>query len=76
MSATITSEANGLKLLEAVDFNRYICASLIATRKDWQELLDSIPGQSRRNVAAIVWQIREALGQEAEYAREITQGEI
>ena len=49
-----------------------------SNRDDWRELLDSInsmPGsQSRRNVAAVVWGIREALGLEAAYALDICQG--
>jgi hypothetical protein len=70
-----TTAPNGLKLLEATGYNRHICGALIATRNDWQELLASIPpGQPRRNVAAVVWGIREALGLKADYAREITQG--
>jgi len=69
-----TTAPNGLALLKACDYNRHICAALIATRDDWQELLDSIPEQPRKNVAAVVWQIREAFGLDADYAREITQG--
>jgi hypothetical protein len=74
MSAT--TNANGLALLKAVNFDRYICGALIATREnDWQELLDSIPpGPSRRNVAVVVFGIREALGLKAGYARDIYQG--
>ena len=76
MSATSTATPNGLKLLEAVGFNRHIAASLIATRKDWKELLDSIPaGPSRKNVAAVVYEIRTALGLEADHAFNIFSGE-
>ena len=60
---------------EAVKFDGHLCAVLIATREDWQELLDSIPqSHLRRNVAAVVWGIREALGLEADHAIEICQG--
>jgi hypothetical protein len=43
MSATITTPANGSKLLEAVNFNRHLFASIIAQRDDWEELLGDIP---------------------------------
>ena len=73
MSAiTTTTPVSGLKLLEACNFNRHICASIIATRDDWPELLNSIPsGPSRKNVAVVVAEIREALGQDSGYARQI-----
>jgi hypothetical protein len=76
MSATaITTAANGLRLLEAVNFDRHLFGVLIATRDDWQEWLDSIPmSQQRRNVAGVVWGIREAFGLEAAHAIEICQG--
>jgi hypothetical protein len=76
MSATtITPTANGSKLLEAVNYNRHLFASIIAQRDDWEELLDSIPGRDqRRNVAGAVLAIREALGLEAAHALEICQG--
>jgi len=75
MSATITTAANGLRLLEAVKFDCNLCAALIATRDDWQELLDSLPSRNlRKNVAVGVWGIREALGLEAAYALDICQG--
>ena len=75
MSATITTTAaNGLKLLEAVNFDRYLFASIVSTRDDWQEMLDSIPTSDlRRNMAGAVLGIREALGLEADFAREICQ---
>jgi hypothetical protein len=79
MSASITTTAkalNGLKLLEACNYDRYLCAALIALQEDnWKELLDSIPvpGQ-RRNVAAAVFGIRQALDLEADYARVVFQG--
>jgi hypothetical protein len=69
MSATITTAPNGLRLLEAVKFDCNLCAALIATRDDWQELLDSLPSPNlRKNVAVGVGGIREALGLEAAYA--------
>jgi hypothetical protein len=69
-------EVSGSKLMEACGFDRRLCASIIAVRADWRQLLDSIiQPQQRRNVAAVVWQIREGLGQDAEYAREIAQSE-
>jgi hypothetical protein len=40
MSVTIAMAANGLRLLEAVKFDCALCASIIAVRDDWQELLD------------------------------------
>jgi hypothetical protein len=78
MSASTTVTAHGLNLLEACNYDRRLCGAMIALQKEnvQKELLDSIPaGPSRRNVAVAVWQIREALGQDAAYAREITQGE-
>lgn len=75
MSATITMTANGLRLLEAVNFDRYIAASIISTRDDWQEILDSIPAADlRRNLAGAVWAIRTALALAADYARAICEG--
>jgi hypothetical protein len=75
MSATITTPVSGLGLLEAVGFNRHVAAAIIATRDDWKEILDSIPvAHQRRNVAHVVWGIREALGLEADHAIEICQG--
>ena len=71
MSATTTTmpTANGSKLLAAVNYDRHICASIIATRDDWEELLDSITAPDlRRNVAHVVWGIRDALGLEADHA--------
>jgi hypothetical protein len=53
-------------------YDRHICASIIANQDNWQELLRTIGiGPLQRNVAIVVWQIREALDQDAEYAREI-----
>lgn len=77
MSATATVTAvNGSALMEACGYDRRLCASIIATRADWRQLLDSIiQPQQRRNVAHVVYGIREALGLEADYAREITRGE-
>jgi hypothetical protein len=40
MGATMTTAANGLKLLEALNYNRHLFAALVATRSDWQQLLD------------------------------------
>jgi hypothetical protein len=77
MSATISSTASGSRLLEACNYDRRLCGAIIASQSNWQELLDSIPDTPmRRNVAHVVWQIREALGKEDfDYAREITQGQ-
>jgi hypothetical protein len=74
-ASTTTTAVNGSQLLEACNFDRIICASIISTRDDWQELLDSItsPGL-RKNVAAAVYAIRQALGLEAGYALNICQG--
>jgi hypothetical protein len=74
-SVTITAPAvNGLKLLEAVKFDRHLCAILIANRDDCREILDSIPTPDlRKNVAGAVLAIREALGLEADYALDICQ---
>ena len=74
MNATISATVNGSKLLEACNYDRRLCAAIIATRDDWQELLDSIiqPQQSRN--VAVVAAIREALGLEADHAIEICQG--
>jgi hypothetical protein len=75
-ASTTTTAVNGSRLLQACNFDRIICASIIATRDDWQELLDSItsPGL-RKNVAAAVYEIRQALGLEADHALDIWQGE-
>ena len=62
-SATITKPVvNGAKLFEACNYDRRLAASIIATRDDWQELLDSILPRQRADVAHVVLQIREALG--------------
>ena len=76
MSATTRETAvSGLKLVESCNFNRHIAGSIIATRDDWAELLDSIPAPDiRKHVAAAVWGIREALGLEADHALDICQG--
>jgi len=75
-SATLTKPVvDGLKLMEAVNFDHRLAASIIATRANWQEIVDSIPvSHQRRNVAHVVWGIREALGLEAAYALDICQG--
>jgi hypothetical protein len=75
MSAATTPVVNGQALIEICGFDRRLCAVLIATLDNWREILDSIrvPDQ-RKGVAAVVWQIREALGLEADYAREISSG--
>jgi hypothetical protein len=77
MSATITPTAvNGLLLLEAVRFEFRLFASIVAQRKDWEQILDSIPaGQLRRNAAGAIFEIRRALGLEAAYALDICQGQ-
>jgi hypothetical protein len=69
-----TTAANGLRLLEVLKFDTNLCASIIATRDDCQELLDSIPSPNlRKNVASVVWGIRRALGLDADYALSIFQ---
>jgi hypothetical protein len=73
MIATTTA-ANGSRLLEAVKFDNNLCASIIATRDNWEELLDSIPSPNlRKNVAVVVWGIRRGLGLQADHALEICQ---
>ena len=74
MSATITTTAvNGSKLLEACGYDRRLAAIVICAQPDSEqkELLDSITPALRRNVAAAVAEIKEALGQDSGYAREI-----
>ena len=66
---------SGSKLLEACGYNRHICGALTAQRDDWEQILDSIPaGPSRKNVAAVVYEIRTALNLEADHALDIYQG--
>ena len=60
MSVTNTPAVNGLKLLEAVKFDRHLCAVLIANRDDWQEILGSMPVNQRKSVAAAAVAIRSA----------------
>ena len=75
MSATIATPVNGLRLLQAVNHNRHLFAVLVAQRDDWEEILDSVPaGQLRRNAAGAIFEIRRALGLEAEHALDICQG--
>jgi hypothetical protein len=72
---TTTATANGSRLLEAVNYNRYLFASIIAQRDDWEELLDSIPAPDlRRNAAGAVLAIREALALPAQHAFDLCQG--
>jgi hypothetical protein len=74
-TATTTSP-NGSKLLAATNYDRHICAAIIAARDDWEELLDSIVmPQQRRNVAYVVLQIRQALGLEAVHALDLSRVE-
>jgi hypothetical protein len=66
-AASTIPTVNGLRLLEACNFNRHICASIIAQQDNWKELLDSISSPDLlKNVAVVVWEIREALGLEAD----------
>ena len=75
MTSQETGTVSGAKLLAALSYDHRLCGIVIAGQGNWQELLESVgPGQLQRNVASVVWQIREALGKEADYAREITQG--
>jgi hypothetical protein len=74
MTATTTA-VNGSKLLEACGFDRRLCAAIIAGQDNWEELLRTISTkQLQRNVAIIVWQIREALGKDSARAKDIAQG--
>jgi len=73
MSAT-TAAVNGLALLKVLNYDDRLAAAVIAIRDDWQALLDSIPSPNlRRNVAALTWQVRESLGLEAEYAKQLAE---
>lgn len=76
MTTTVTTRpANGLRLLEAVNYDRFVFASIVSLRDDWEQVLDSIPmSQPRRVVAAAIYGIREALGLQADYALDICQG--
>jgi hypothetical protein len=67
MRSTTTTTPNGLRLLESVKFDRHLCAVLIANRDDWEEILDSIPRDLRKNVAAATVGIRSALGLPTDY---------
>jgi hypothetical protein len=67
---------DGAALLEACNYDRRLCAAIVATQDDWQELLESIPqSHARRGVADIVSGIRQALGLDAEDAERIARGE-
>lgn len=78
MNATTTTTAvSGLRLLEAIGYDRKLAAIVICAQPDSEqtELLDSIPpGPSRRNVAASVAAIRQSLGLPADHAIAIAQG--
>jgi hypothetical protein len=70
-----TATLDGSRLLKACNYDHRLCASIVASQGNWEQLLDSITSPDlRRNVASIVWQIRESLGLEADYALKITQG--
>lgn len=74
-AAMTTTTVNGLRLLEACGYDRRLCAVLIATRDDWQEVLDSIPTpELRRPVAATVFEIRASFGLPADHALDVVQG--
>jgi hypothetical protein len=65
MSITTSTEINGLKLMEAVGFNRLLAAAILVGRPDWREALNTIPsGDMRRAVVASVATIKQALGEE------------
>jgi hypothetical protein len=69
------SQVSGAKLLAACGYDHRLCGAVIASQDNWQELLETIgPGQLQRNVAMIVWLVRQACGKDFDYAREITQG--
>ena len=68
---TTTLAVNGQALLQAVGFDRRLAAALIATRPDWEQLLDSIVVFQERKVAHVVFEIRQALGLEADHALEL-----
>jgi hypothetical protein len=75
MSAMITTAINGSRLLKACNFDRHLFATLVSERGDWREILDSLPpGPLRRNAAGAVFEIRIALGLEADHALDICQG--
>ena len=72
MSATTIPAVNGSRLLEAVNFDRYICAAIITQQANWEELLDSIQSPNlRRDVAAVVFEIRQSLGLPGEFAESL-----
>jgi hypothetical protein len=77
-AATITKPVvDGSGLLKICNYDHRLTGAVIASQDDnWQELLRTItPGHLQRNVALIVWQIREALGKEDfDLAREISDG--
>jgi hypothetical protein len=77
MSPDTSLAVSPSKLLKACNYDQRLCGAVIASQDNWEELLRTLgPGQVQRNVAFVVWQIREALGKEDfDYAREITQGQ-
>jgi hypothetical protein len=77
MSRTTTiavPPVDGLKLLKILNFDHRLAGSIIAQDDtNWKELLRTItPEQLQRNVASVVWQVRECLGKDFDYAREIS----
>jgi hypothetical protein len=70
-------EVSGSKLLAVCGYDHRLCGAVIALQEDsWKELLQTVGAeQLRRNVAMVVGQIREALGKDFDYAKEITQGQ-
>jgi hypothetical protein len=71
------SAASGSKLLEVLNFDHRLAAAVIAVQDEdlAKELLDSIiVVRLRKNVACSVFGIRDALGLEADFARDIYQG--
>jgi hypothetical protein len=72
---TSLAAVSGSKLFKACNYDHRLCGAVIARQSNWKELLDTIDsGQFQRNVAMIVWQIREALGKDCEHAGEIMEG--
>ena len=58
-------KVNAARLIHCLEYNRYIAASVIAPRKNWIELLQTIGSTELiKNVGCIVVQIRQSLGLE------------
>jgi hypothetical protein len=77
MSATTTTTAvNGAKILAACGYDARLTAAVIATQKDYLELLESIVSPMQiKTTAHYVAEIREGLGLESEPARRLSSPE-